>query len=403
MTRFNYAVSTFARLNDFVKYAVHPLFKTASWLHYHDHPNQYLARRKANLMAGVATAGFYTSLNTYFSNSEYQLLDISSRRAVAAELGKNVKDVQPADYWHSTNTIVAQEINDRENLMPLRYAVGSLPMLQSAWDYAAEAFPGMKEAIRYGREHKRGGKDPISIVAGAFNAWDMAVFAGMSAYWAYETYAVRKTGMYETVKLIETVQSVNKKFDANNLIGVFNRTREDQAYIAFKHGDNDYHDYHNAMLTREERNAIWPVLERMAEHMNVHKTTLDTENDKQFGIAEMVYLMGNGHIDLFERDDKGREVMDKQGHRIISQDAIKHSMEMVEHVADVGLQGVAEENRHKLAEERKTSFVSRVKEDYINKRTEIMGNVFGRPRRPVEYLSPRDHSEPQAAITHASL
>ncbi len=395
MTRAHYYASTTRNLKDFAQYAVYPLFKTAAFLHYHDKPN---GLQKANLVAGLATTGFYGAVTTSFAGFESGMLDHNGRQAVAAEMGKKPEELNFSDYNDSNNIIIRREMNDYRFVQKARYLTDLLPMLPSAVDYMGEIMPEFKKAIEMGRESQsRGMKNPVAIAAGAFGALDGLVYAMKAIYWMYETYAIPKNSHYEIVKLEETVDNVKRKFEANHLIGVVNRAREDRARELVEAGKIKKEDISDYMLNEKvERNAIWPVLEHLATKMNESDT---------FNMPEMIYLVGNDKINVFVKDEAGKEIKDADGNRVSTPETIRQAIAEIDHMAEVGLKGITEENRQKNLASQPTpvpvphTFIENVKRNALDLQYNTLSKIFGPQDRAEEYISPRDFGEPHRAVS----
>lgn len=351
----------------------------------------------ADVVASVAGGVVYHLNTETFSAIEAQFLDKNARTAVAAELGKKPEELKFSDYLDSKNVIVQRELEDAKKVNKIRRVTDSLFFIPAAMYAVSHMTPGdkIKKLYQTGRLNKSAPKegDPLGSVAiGAFNLWDTSIYGAKAAYWMYETYLVDKTAHYEIVKLDETIESTGKKFKPNDLIAVVNREREDKGLTQIKEKD--------------ERNQLWDVLQHLADKMN---------NDEQFGMPELMYLVGLNKVNIFELDQQGNEALDDKGERVISQQAIAQTIKEIDRVADIGLAGIGQQNHQILENAKDKGFVggktqlggtmpqgrfmvaSQAERNALDNSfarssaiKSAFTGLFGEPRQTTDYISPRD-------------
>lgn len=372
MTRAHYYASTVRNLKDVIQYAVFPVCKTLAYLHFKD-------RAKAEVVASVTSAGVYAALTTTFAGLESDVFDENVRNAVAAELGKKPSELKFSDYLDSKNSIVKKEMDDYQWVQKARYGTDALFLLPAALAIAGNSSPGMQKAFARARGPQRvqNPQTPLETVMSGFNLWDNMIYASKAGYWAYETYAIPKTAHYEVVKAVETIESVNRKFSPNDLVGIVNRNRADQGL---------------PMLDdKAERNAMYPVLEHLANCMN----TCDN-----FNMPEVVYLVGMGKINIFAHDAQGKELIGADGKRVISDEAIQRSIAEIDRMKEVGLEGVTKENARIRREQqaqpgyiepsKNHGFAERVRHGFLDAQFNFTNSFFRGKDKHTESISPRD-------------
>lgn len=394
MPRALYYASTVRNLKDVVRYFVHPLFKTVAFAHFRN-------ADKADIAASVVGTAFYGSLTAAFQGQESDIFDKNVRTAVAAEMGKDPAEIKFSDYMDSKNSIVTRELKDLQNITKIRYATDAVFLLPAAIYAASTIFPGLKKTYQRGRiDH--GGKPPkdaniAELAVGAFNLWDHLIYGTKAGYWAYETYGIPKTAHYEVVKTFENVESVGKKFTENDVLAIVNRAREDQGL--------------GQITDKGERETLWPILTHVCDKLN---------HAHQFGVPELVYLIGLEKLNIFEKDAQGKEkVGTEEGTHVISQEKIQAAHEAIDMVAEKGLIGVAEENKQARmtfagqaqmpggesqkmngfagktqttlgGTQKNNGFVDNIRRNIMDRSFDLTTGLFPSPKKGVEYISPRD-------------
>lgn len=411
---FYYATNT-RMAKDIMQYILHPSIRFGSYmgLRFLGGVKHEQALNSADIIASVAGGSIYLLNTETFKAIESRFLDKNAKMAVAAELGIDPDTMKFSDYLDSNNVIVRRELEDAKKVNRIRRATDALFFIPAAI-YAASAITpgdGLKKAYQMGRLNRSAPKAEDnwqSSAIGAFNLWDTAIYGSKAAYWMYETYFIDKTAHYEIVKLDETIESTGKKFAANDLIAVVNRAREDRDLTQIQEKD--------------ERNTLWRVLEHLADKMNGDKTEFkgrpilkSAEEDKPFGMPELMYLVGLNKINIFELDQQGHEVLDNKGERIISEAEVQKSIAEIDRVAEIGLKGIQEENAHKQAEAASKGFAkvqtqagsslpkerfaiaSQAERNQLDRSfarskgiQDFVTGIFGRPRQTTDYISPRD-------------
>lgn len=369
MPRAHYYASTVRNLKDVAQYTVYPLFKMLSLMAIKD-------RHKAEVVAGVATTGFYASLTSYFAGVEADSFDENARRAVAAELGKKPEELKFSDYSDSKNSIVRREVEDFKWVTKARYATDMLPLLPSAVNFASRAIPGLEHLGRYPTQNPpQPNASAMEHLLHGWRLWDNLVYAGKSGYWAYETFAIPKTGHYEIYKLSENIEELKRHYSANDLIGVINRNRNDRKLPMIS--------------SKADHEALWPVLEKLAEKLNT--------SDK-FDIPELVYLVGLNKLNIYALDANGQEIRGAHG-PVVDPTAISRAMAEIDLIDRIGLDGIGERNRQAHYQAGKAEgehgFADRIERRWTDTKFETFQALFnlkGRDKH-VEYISPRDPTE----------
>ena len=362
MTHFHYYATTTGKTDRILQYGAYPVALLLS--HYVFGADS----AKASKIAQVATAMCGAAMTSTFFGLESDIIDQDSYKAVAAEMGVDPDKIKFSDYKHSGNIIVRRAYEDLMRLQKWRYATDALFVLPAALSTAHKAlYPGAK-ATRVARPDGIDMNDVIRDVGPGL--------AGKSAYWAYETFMVDKTSHYEVVKVRENVESTGKRVSADDLLGIYQRARDDSGLKRVELSD------------ASEYNAIMPLLDRMAQEYNKH--------DGKFGLSEIVYLIGLGKVNIYGPDNK-----------TISPEAIERSNKAIDKVLEIGLKGIGEEN-HKRNElglppekscfsdalpqkRKKGGFTDNFADAAFNTSQSALSKMF--PKRPEEYVTRRDPSE----------
>lgn len=351
MTRAHYYASTTNVIGkNIADYLIAPVIRLGTAL-CTDSPN------KAAGWASALTAGFYAYLTSDYFGREATMLDMNAREAVSAELGIPEDKLQFSDYWKSKNILVQKELQDLTKLNKWRYATDALFLLPLAGLWAQHSIPGFR---RWLGKHEVKIKDAIDrhphglfksgIGASIGDLLGVVGFSGKALYWQYETFEVKKTGHYEVVKLRETKESTGKMVDADDLLAILQRTREDQGM---------------SKLNAKERSYIRPLLKQLAD--------LSNETDS-FGIGEIVYLIGMDKIRIHGPDGV-----------TVSQEAIEQSKREIERVGKLGMNAIREENRQQREaliasgqlREEEPGFVARLQNDALNGALGFYQHLFG--------------------------
>ena len=363
MTHFHYYATTTGKTDRILQYGAYPVALLLS--HYVFGADS----AKASKVAQVATALCGAAMTSTFFGLETDIIDQDSYKAVAAEMGVEPDKVKFSDYNHSGNIIVRRAYEDLMKLQKWRYATDALFVLPAAISVAHKTlYPGAG-VVKAPRPE--GGIDMNDVIRDVGPG-----LAGKSAYWAYETFMVDKTSHYEVVKVRENLESTGKRVGADDLLGIYQRARDDSHLKRVELSD------------AAEYNAIMPLLDRMAQAYNKH--------DGKFGLPEIVYLVGLGKINIYEPDNQ-----------TISKDAIERSNKAIDRVLDIGLSGITEENRKRNelglppekscfsdalpSKKHKGGFADAFADAAYNTSQTVLSKMF--PKRPEEYVTRRDPSE----------
>jgi hypothetical protein len=371
MTYFHYYATTSRNLDRVLQYGVYPVaqvigFAIGTKLF---GAQKEKVNRFSSDFARVASAGTYSVLTTTFLGAESEMIDHNSRLAVSAEMGIDPDRLTFSDYKYSKNAIVSKAHNDMLRLQKYRYGTDMLFVLPTLLRLGSKGV---------GYSWPESGKidnDPFKYnwmdhLANGHVGWNMSVYAGKAIYWAGETYFIDKSGHYEIVKLIETLEATGKDMDANDLWSVYQRGRTDRGQEMVEH-DN-----------AAAYNAMRPLLQRMAAAYNKH--------DGHFGMSEIVYLMGLGKINVFAADDK-----------TVSNEAIERSNQEIDKVLTIGLKGIREEKK-RMREMHGVSgdtaihpkgFSDRFSDGAIGMAQSFVKAFRKKPYRHEEYLSVRNPGE----------
>ena len=375
MTYFHYYATTSRNLDRVLQYGVYPVSQA---LGIAISGKVGIADKKKRLQfssdfARVTSAVAYSMLTTAFFGLESELIDANGREAVSAEMGIDPARVDFSDYKYSKNVIISKAYKDIIRLQKYRYGTDMLFVLPTLLRLGSKAmgigWPDGKDVEE--NFDKYGLKEQLQ---NGHVGWNMSVYAGKAAYWAGETFLVPKTGNYEIVKLRENLQSTSKDISANDIFAVYQRTRTDRGLPII---END---------SATEHQAIWPLLQRMADAYNKH--------DGTFGVSEMVYLIGLGKINIHAPDNV-----------TVSNDAITQSQKEIDKVLAIGLNGIREENRkhsskgsldHKLSAKHSKSFVDNISDGAFNIVQKVLRNNQRSNKHAIkteEYISARDPGE----------
>jgi hypothetical protein len=368
----NFFISTAFRIGDFVKYFTYPAVKAGSM--FFTHGNE----RKSDLIAGTAGAGTYGGLTAHYTGMELENYDRLVRMAFAAEKGVDPKDIKASDYLDSENPIIRHRAELGAQLMKIRYPASALPLLPSAIDYALDHIPlAQRDQWSRWRMGGRPAKDApaISHLINMNKVDNHIVYAAFAALYIYEQFVIRKSGIYDVAKVQETKQDVGRKEEADDLIGIFNRGREDAGK--------------GMILGKAERNALWPILEKIAEKM---------QQSERFDLPEVVYLIGLDKVNPFAKDAGGNEIKDRNGHLVVDPEAVKRAYAEIDRVDELGLAGIAREKMQKRLEQGMMPTPEKPAKTHVSRlnRT-LLDTQFGFARRftpdvahPSEEISSRD-------------
>ncbi len=368
MTYFHYYATTSRNLDRVFQYGVFPLSQAVGSIV----ANKYFgltgdARFEASAnIARWLSAGAYSALTSTFFALESELINDNTRDAVSAELGMDPSEFKFSDLRRSSNAIASKAYTDILRMQKYRYGSDAMFLLPIAMKGISEA-----SGVSWERSKKvRDNPDNYSYAQHIFNghnAWDYGIYAGKAAYWGGETFFVPKSGHYEVVKLLENLQSTGKDIVANDLLGVYQRTRTDRGGDIIESDD------------KASLDALRPIMQKMASEYNKH--------DGKLGIPEIVYLIGLGKVNLHARDGK---TLDPQ--------AIAASYAEIDKVVSIGLKGIREENRALRKSQPNTharSLTDRVADVAFATAQTVLGAVRGKSgrKRPEEYITARDPGE----------
>jgi hypothetical protein len=367
MTYFHYYATTTRALADFFKYGLFPITQLSASIVANKCFKLTGDKRDAAAaeVARWVNAGAYAAITSTFFGMESDMIDSNGREAVSAEMGVDAKKLKFSDFSKSDNRIISKAYDDIMRLQKYRYGTDAMFLAPVALRYASTAMGKDWVRFRTVRDHPDQYSAARHIVNG-HNTWDYGVYAGKAAYWAGETYAIAKTSHYEVVKLRENLEATGKDMSANDLLAVYQRTRTDNNQPMIE--------------TKQEYDALRPLLKRMAEEYNKHE---------KFGIPEIVYLIGLGKVSIHAED-----------HRTVSAEAIERSVAAIDKVAEIGLDGIREENKARHAKEgavlkRSRSFTDRVADGAFEASKSILSKVAGNGQhiKPEEYVSVRNPGE----------
>ncbi len=343
---------------------------------------------KASVVAGLTTTTFYSGLTALFLGREMDGFDQIARLAVAAELGKKPEELAFSDYLQSENRVVKRRMDLFKQENAHRYPVSLMPMLPTAMENMTRSLaPQMKpeqSLLAKGETRWRDAMRPRPNASGlehalhGWNLWDTVVYAGVATLWLLETFNTDKTFAYQGRKEMENNEALGLKIDPNNIAGLYNRMRSDTGLPMI---DN-----------KLDRDKIWPLFEALTKKVN---------ENPNFGLPEIAYLMGLGKLDVFAKDAQGKEMHDDKGRLVIDEKVYTHAMQEIERVEKIGLKGIAEEKR-KAREagqgpvseaEKSTSFIDKVGHKWLDAHLTGYRNIMGENRKFAESISPRDPGE----------
>ena len=402
MSHPNYYASTSRSLDRVLQYGVYPFSYMVGLLARGRHAD-------ATQFARFSGAACSALLTTYFLGLESKDIDNIVRDAVTAEMGIDVEKFKPSDCKYSKNVIAQEGYNDFIALQPKRYLKDLLFLLptmvetiygmsgkgnytapQSMKGYSS---PPRKEVVSF--FDPRSSKSPnfkpdrpnwADILTNSHVGWDMAIYTGISAYWAYETFAIEKNSYYPIAQdIVGKIKPTEGNINLNHLMDIYQRTRNDKKLDMIKADDCEAHTALNHLLTL------------MVDAYNKH--------NGKFDIPEIVYLLGLSKIQIHAGDGK-----------TVSQEAIAQSEREIERVLTIGLDGIRAENKKlreagRLAEnsdtahakatssrphfinpeDRNRTFVDRFTDGAIKTSQNMFSNWL--PKRPESYISSVDPSE----------
>lgn len=379
-----------------LKYGVFPFAYMAGLAAFRDNAK---ATQWARLSGATASA----MLTTAFLGLESQTMDSIVRDAVTAEMGLKPDDFKTSDCRYSKNIIAQKGYTDLVRLQPMRYfkdAMFLLPTLVEGMYKGTTSKRHMpsSKVIRNGFDFRNKpnvdpGHSTLDILANGHFGWDMAVYSATSAYWAFETFAVNKKGYYPVAQdIIGKIKPTDGYITENHLMDIYQRCRHDRG--------------HPMIEWKEEHKAIKPILKRLVDAYNEHDGKID--------VPEIVYLFGMNKINVHGPDN-----------RTLSPEAVAESNKNIDHVIEVGLEGIREENRKKRAsvmdlaspttdqstsqdgssyqervsrairneEDQHKGFVDRFADVSIRATQGALSKVGMLPKRPESYISAADPTE----------
>ena len=394
MSHPHYYASTSRNLDRVLQYGVFPFAYMAGLLWCR---NDAGAKQVARF-SGAAISSLLTST---FLGLESHTLDNVVREAVTAEMGIDTDKFKPSDCKYSKNIIAREGYTDFINLQPKRYAKDLLFLAPSLVEFiytkkSVKLFPVRSETVggfdkRKEEKFDATGKkyNALDIIANSHVGWDMAVYTGISAYWAYETFAIEKNSYYPIAQdLVGKIKPTEGNINLNHLIDIYQRTRNDQKLPMIKADDGKSHAALNYLLT---------II------MNAYN-----QHDGKMDIPEIVYLLGLNKIKIHTEDGKA-----------VSPEAVLQSEREIDKVLTIGLDGIRAENK-KLRENgmaiendtstlcaracysrpnfvnpesRNRTFVDRFTDSAIKTSQSVLGSVGMLPKRPESYYSSSDPTE----------
>lgn len=340
MTYFHYYSSTSRNIADVFKYGINPaltaaaMFAMSRWC-----PKGDAQKEIAASWALIVSSLLYAGISSAFFGMETGDIDSNSRQAVAAELGIDPDKVRFSDYGKSGNDIVKHAYNQELGLQKWRFGTDAMFLLPIVF----KSF---------------GDRD-------AFHNLSHSVYGGKAAYWAAETFLVNKSGHYEIVKIAENLASTGKDISVNDLLAVYQRTREEDKKLPM-------------IETKQEFDAVRDLLKTMADEYNKRSG---------FGIPEIVYLIGLNKVNIHAADGK-----------TFSPEAVAQSKHEIERVIKLGLDGIREENKKlRIAGAQgeykpERGFVDRLADAGFNTTQSLIRNLTGRKKllKNEEFISVRD-------------
>lgn len=341
-------------LKDAVQYGAYPLARLLGSLMFQE---RHRSEAFANLVVGLA----YVGITTDYLGKESQVLDSIGKDIVSAELGIPLESFEPHHYGRSKNSIVHREWSDLGKVNLWR-GVATLSSFITAVCFGifGRNAPGMGS----NPEDKIQNADP-TVGSGFLDRLRRGVsdlnignfiYMGQALYWGWETFSLPKSGMYEAVKILETIQSSQKDIKPDDIWVLLQRTRESQK---------------KPVYTLEMKDAFRPLLKHMADNYNA------SEKPVPFGLSELVYLIGFDKIRACDETGK------------FSPALVDQSMAEIDRMAEIGLQGIRAENMRKNhlegLRQKSASFTERLADGAI-KFSQLVSGTY----KPEEYVSTRD-------------
>lgn len=315
MTVENFFISTAFRIGDFVKYFSYPFFKMGAIAVTKN-------ERRSDLVAGGAAALTYGGLTAHYSGMELENYDRLVRMAYAAEKGVDPQSVRCSDYLDSDNPIISKRAELATHLMKVRYGTSTLPLLPSVIDHLLDFTPkALQESIQKWRSSSKPKQTASALehVMYGYKVDNHAVYAGFAALWIYEQFIVKKTGIYDASKVMETKQDVGRQVSCDDLLGIYNRGREDGG--------------RPMIFNKNDLNELRKPLQCIADKIN---------HNNKFDLTEAIYLLGLDKINPFKKDAQGNEIIGPDGNRIVDSRKMQEALAEIDLVDKIGLQGVIE-------------------------------------------------------------
>lgn len=351
-------------LKDVAQYAFFPVAKTGFDLYFRKHaPTPEIRNHLSNTWASALCGIFYVGFTAHYATREATVLDFNARDAVSAEMGIRPEELKFSDFHDSQNAIVARELKDASKLRWLR-------MLTDLPFFIPIAFEGVSELTK-----KENPLTPNNGHSPFLNAPTIAYAAfGLKAmYWLLETFKVMKTAHYQIIKFYETKVAFNQDVSFNDIWTIYHEARLDRGYPE---------------ATTAEKDAVRPLLNLIAEKFN--KTHLDRKMD----ISALVYLFGLDKVRIHGPDGA------------ISAEEIEKSRQLIERVAEEGLDGIRRENRQKFATQHitqgageKLSALERLRRSVTDKAYNTYSGLINKTPSNVERREPISGRDPTGAMT----
>ena len=394
MSHPHYYASTSRNLDRVLQYGVFPFAYMLGLLWCRDDARATQVAR----FSGAAASALLTSA---FLGLESHTLDNVVREAVTAEMGIDADKFKPSDCKYSKNIIAQEGYNDFIALQPKRYLKDLLflaPSLVEAiyTNRTGKKFLPVRAEVEAAFDVRKGGKvgstkyNGWDIIANGHLGWDMAVYAGISSYWAYETFGIEKNSYYPIAQdLVGKIKPTEGNIITNHLLEIYQRARNDQKLSMIKTDDAEAYAALNQLFTI------------MVNAYNKHDGRMD--------IPEIVYLIGLNKINIHAADGK-----------TVSKEAVEQSEREIERVLTIGLDGIRAENKKRRETEapiadhststahvrsytsrpnfvnpeyRSRTFVDRFTDGAIKTSQSVLGSIGMLPRRPESYISTADPTE----------
>jgi len=394
MSHPHYYASTSRSLDRVLQYGVFPFAYMIGLLLTRSDP-------KATQIARYGGAAVSSLLTSTFLGLESHVLDNVVREAVTAEMGIDADKFKPSDCKYSKNVIAHEGYTDFISLQPKRYLKDLLFLAPSLVEFIykkgnpGKPFP-MRAEVETSMDPRRHGVEGSTkfsntdIFANSHVGWDMSVYAGISGYWAYETFATEKNSYYPVAQdLVGKIKPTEGNINTNHLMDIYQHARRDQKLEMIKEDDGASHASLNYLFTI------------MVNAYNKHDGKMD--------IPEIVYLLGLNKINVHAGDGK-----------TVSPEAVLQSEREIDKVLNLGLDGIRAENK-KLRESgtspeaiqavtsyvekyaarpnfvnpeyRNRTFVDRFTDSAIKTSQSVLGSIGWLPKRPESYYSVNDPSE----------